>query len=126
MAVDAATQTLIDQAACTDCQIPQGFVWYAVLAALIDVNNGVAVPTDSATLMAQASCLEGCIPAGYLPYVILQAVRGVSSLPTGNAGAGSPEGVVTGAPGSTYYNTSDQSFWVKGSGTGNTGWQQVV
>lgn len=40
-------------------------------------------------------------------------------------GAGSPEGVVTAPPGSTYRNTSGgavTSFYVKESGTGNTGW----
>lgn len=40
-------------------------------------------------------------------------------------GAGSPQGVVTAAPGSLYTNTTGGStvtLWVKESGTGNTGW----
>lgn len=41
------------------------------------------------------------------------------------AGVGSPEGVVTASPGSTYRNYSGgagTTFWVKESGSGNTGW----
>lgn len=38
------------------------------------------------------------------------------------AGSGSPEGVVTGSPGKTYFDTVGESLWVKQSGTGNTGW----
>lgn len=44
----------------------------------------------------------------------------------GEAGAGSPEGVVTANPGTTYVDTSDESFWVKLTGTGNTGWIQLI
>lgn len=45
---------------------------------------------------------------------------------TPTSGVGSPEGVVTGDVGRTYLRTSDNSFWVKTSGTGNTGWTQKV
>jgi hypothetical protein len=41
------------------------------------------------------------------------------------AGAGTPEGAVTANPGSTYMRTNGgagTSFYVKESGTGNTGW----
>lgn len=44
----------------------------------------------------------------------------------GESGTGSPEGVVTASPGTTYYDTASGSFWVKGSGTGNTGWVPLV
>jgi hypothetical protein len=40
-------------------------------------------------------------------------------------GAGTPEGVVTAAPGSLYQRTNggaNTSLYVKESGTGNTGW----
>jgi len=42
-----------------------------------------------------------------------------------SSGAGSPEGVVTAPPGSLYSNTSGgilTTFYVKQTGTGNTGW----
>ena len=41
----------------------------------------------------------------------------------GLAGAGSPEGVVTASPGRTYWDTTNKAFYVKDTGTGNTGWQ---
>lgn len=40
-------------------------------------------------------------------------------------GAVDPEGVVTASPGRNYYNTVGQTFWIKASGTGNTGWDAV-
>lgn len=45
---------------------------------------------------------------------------------SGQSGAGSPEGVVTAEPGTTYFNTTDSSFWAKGTGSGNTGWVQLI
>lgn len=44
---------------------------------------------------------------------------------TRRTGVGSPEGVVTAPPGSDYLNSlggAGQTYWVKESGTGNTGW----
>lgn len=38
-------------------------------------------------------------------------------------GSGSPEGVVTASPGSTYQDFSGGDIYVKDSGTGNTGWR---
>lgn len=44
----------------------------------------------------------------------------------GETGVVDPEGVVTASPGTTYYNSANQTFWVKASGVGNTGWVQIV
>lgn len=44
----------------------------------------------------------------------------------GETGSGSPEGVVTANPGVTYWDSMNEVFWVKNSGTGNTGWYQLV
>lgn len=42
-------------------------------------------------------------------------------------GAGSPEGSQSGSRGDTYYDTTNDTFWVKKSGdTTTTGWIQVV
>lgn len=42
-------------------------------------------------------------------------------------GTGSPEGAVASAEGSTYYNRTDGSFWVKTGGVAtNTGWSQIL
>lgn len=39
------------------------------------------------------------------------------------SGAGSPEGVQSGSPNETYWDTTDQRIWVKQTGTAtNTGW----
>ena len=40
--------------------------------------------------------------------------------------AGSPEGSVVAGPGVTFLNSTDQSFWVKATGVGNTGWIQLI
>lgn len=37
-----------------------------------------------------------------------------------------PEGVVSGNPGQTYFNTANSTFWEKATGTGNTGWVQLI
>jgi hypothetical protein len=41
---------------------------------------------------------------------------------SGIVGVVDPEGVVTATPGTTYLNTALETFWVKHSGNGNTGW----
>lgn len=41
-------------------------------------------------------------------------------------GTASPEGAVTALPGATYVNTATGNFWVKASGTGNTGWKAQI
>lgn len=42
------------------------------------------------------------------------------------AGNGSPEGIVSAIPGMTYVDALNGGFYVKITGTGNTGWQQFV
>lgn len=43
------------------------------------------------------------------------------------AGAGSPEGVVIGSPGKWYFNTTDDSAWVKRTGEATTtGWYKIL
>jgi hypothetical protein len=44
----------------------------------------------------------------------------------GLSGAGSPEGVETANPGTTYWNTSDRSLWIKDTETGDTGWIKLL
>lgn len=75
MATAAEAQELVTAAECEFCTIPQGLIWYVILAALIDKGNGAEVPTDTQELIAEARCLECVIPSGLLPYTILEAVR---------------------------------------------------
>ena len=44
----------------------------------------------------------------------------------GIVGVGSPEGIVTATPGTSYFDTSTNSFWYKRTGSGNTGWFQEI
>lgn len=41
------------------------------------------------------------------------------------SGTASPEGVITGSPGKTFWNTTTKKLYVKDTGTGNTGWVAV-
>lgn len=41
-------------------------------------------------------------------------------------GSGSPEGVVTAAVGGLYVDLTSHAFWIKETGSGNTGWAQYV
>lgn len=54
------------------------------------------------------------------------AVGGGSTGGGGLVGSGSPEGVQTAAAGTTYYDTVGFGYWVKGSGSGNTGWVELI
>lgn len=77
---------------------------------------------------------SGTVPLRTNPIRVIE-VKILNALNDG-AGSGSdgeglvgivdPEGSATSDPGVTYYNTANATFWVKGSGTGNTGWVQVV
>lgn len=128
MATRAEAQALIDGSTCDQCYLPGGLAWYGVLAALIDIGNGVTVPTAQ-ELATESGCLECVIPPGLLPYAILAALRdsGIGGGGGGLSGVGSPEGAVLGSPGTTYYEPATGQFWVKGTGTGTTtGWVLLV
>lgn len=64
--------------------------------------------------------------------MILQRILGALVDGAGGSGTGglqgvvNPEGSVTADPGTTYWNSANQTFWAKSSGTGNVGWTQVV
>lgn len=45
---------------------------------------------------------------------------------TGSVGTSDPEGSVTANTGSIYYNSNNATLWVKQSGSGNTGWVQLI
>lgn len=53
-------------------------------------------------------------------------VAGGTSNAGSYAGSGSPEGVVTAAVGSSYWDVTGQVYYIKNSGTGNTGWENLV
>ena len=49
-----------------------------------------------------------------------------SQAPPATVAAGSPEGVVTAPVGEMYVNSTTNDFWYKKTGTGNTGWVQLI
>ena len=59
---------------------------------------------------------------------ILNAINGggASGGQGGLTGTGSPEGVLSANPGALYYATDTGAFYVKGSGTGSTGWVALI
>lgn len=93
-------QVLISESNCTSCKIPPGLIWYAILAALLDVANGNPVPADPQVLINEASCASCLIPQGLLPYTILEAIKGMSGLVVSGGqqiykGTGDPNGVTS-------------------------------
>ena len=91
-------------------------VWCAILE---DVNS-----------LVENFNLSNCLQS-----IEVVTINGVSTLPGSTvaqvevptpAGIGSPEGVVVATPGTTYLDTAAEAFWVKLSGTGNTGWQEFI
>lgn len=44
----------------------------------------------------------------------------------GLVGHGSPEGVVTAAPGTPYLDLDTNNYWYKATGAGNTGWVELI
>lgn len=70
------------------------------------------------------------VDPGTLDVIIAQLtcdlITAVSAGGGGLVGTGSPEGVVTANPGQTYLDTTGDTFWVKKTGTGNTGWLNLI
>lgn len=67
------------------------------------------------------------VPASGGPYTIDQ----LTSIPApatsyAPAGSGSPEGVIPATPGLPYTDVTNGAFYIKFTGTGNTGWQLIV
>lgn len=82
------------------------------------------------SLLDDASCFE-CLPPGLWAVLELQLLceilaAGGGSGTSGLVGIVDPEGSETAEPGATYFNTANATFWVKGSGSGNTGWVQLL
>ena len=95
------------------CCIPQGDLWYGVLAALTAVGNGDPMPTAQ-ELMDDIACLKCSIQSGDVPLLIIGAVSSIT------AGGGGTGGVTCGAADpvaapanacTLYYRTDNGSLW---------------
>lgn len=87
-------------------------------------------PTVINQLLSDGRCIQ-CLSPQQQQLIIAQLLCNISSsgLGGGSIGVGSPEGVVTASPGATYYDKTDPNapdMWVKVTGTGNTGWVQLI
>ena len=56
------------------------------------------------------------------PATFAEAINLALLIPSNGPVTGSPEGVVTALPASTRWDESTGIFWLKRTGTGNTGW----
>ena len=99
--------------------------------------NGTTMSCDATTLINAAKCYMGIPPPVRDAVEIsllcqwVNAVAGGGTVPSGSTGGvfsgiGSPEGVVTAPVGSVYLQSDGGSFWAKESGTGNTGWVELI
>lgn len=127
MATDA--QSLMDQGKCFACL---GVSQFRImkLALLAQIANAMSVDTN--TLLDQAKCYTclGISIADSLELALLAQVAsgggGGGGGGGGLVGVGSPQGVVTANPGTSYLDSSGDHFWFKKTGTGNTGWVELI
>lgn len=97
----------------------------ASIACLLAAQNDVAC--DPTTLMEQSKCLWVAMSERQLlasiAYSICNGGGGGGGLAF-STGTGSPEGVVSGSPGDTYWDTDGDFYYVKVTGSETTtGWQ---
>lgn len=85
------------------------------------------MPVDPQELANDSKCFCGLSERQLLQVIAYASANAAGGSGGGGlAGSGSPEGAQTANPGTTYLNTDDDSFWVKKTGTGNTGWIELI
>lgn len=129
----AAVQAIIDDSQCAVCT---GGTLFQTMEAglLLRILSNLGVTMTQAEIMAEATCFTclGMSLAQAVTLVLLNEISaeiaggGTGTGGAGVVGAGSPEGVVTAPPGTSYYDTVGLAFWYKTSGVGSVGWTQVV
>ena len=89
---------------------------------------GTGFTNDQTAIYAKAYRAELYTNTAHIPTVAADFTGlwqvNLSVLNTPASGIGSPEGVVSRAPGANYRDTATGNQWVKDTGTGNTGWVQ--
>lgn len=122
----STTNELLDSAKCIGSCIPQGMQLPVLINIFAEIANMSTTPGE---LMDSAKCYASCIPERMqLPVLIYLATQIATNLSNVCclSGTGSPEGVETANPGSTYLDASNGFFYVKQTGVGNTGWLALV
>jgi hypothetical protein len=104
---------MVENAVSAGIRIEQYNTLVKVIGNTLDGNGSDFVIFAGATYEAAYNTLANNVATGTGVFFQARAL----------GGAGSPEGVVTARVGSTYSRTDAAGFYVKTSGTGNTGWQ---
>lgn len=118
---------LVAASTCLECGLNEKQTWAAILYVLAIANGMSTTPSDLANL---SSCINCSLSEKQILAAILAVLDGGSG--GGGGGGGSvgvvdPNGAVTGSPGDLYFNSANQTFWVKASGTStDTGWIQLI
>ena len=101
-----------------------------MIALLCNKINGINLTCTADSLATAAQCYMGMSPIqqnAVIIYLLCQLNAAIPGSSGGNfSGTGSPEGVVTAPVSSTYLQIDTGSFWMKRTGTGNTGWIEIV
>lgn len=137
MAVDP--QTLLSEVACYSCMASDAgmmsLLKLGLLRQIVLAQNPMADVTAQG-LLTQAQCFS-CFGAGAGEMKLMELALLAQIATNGSAGGGggsnppsgivSPNGNVIGAPGATYFNKTDSTFWEQTSAvTANTGWIQLI
>lgn len=124
------SNALAQNAKCLSCGIPPGMQGPVLIWIFAQIAG---VSTDPNFLVAQAQCINCGIPPGMqmavLIWIASQFSGGGGGGTGGNPAPGvvNPNGNVSAAPGATYFNTANSTFWVQASAvTANTGWVQLI
>src|SRR5260221_209522 len=108
MAQACDAQSLVTAASCNICNFPPGTQMPVLIYLACQILNGGSVQAcDAQSLVTAAQCLVCNIPPGaqfaVLAYLLCQIANTGGG--SGLAGTGSPQGVVTASPGTTYLDT---------------------
>lgn len=110
-------------------------------AALVEISAGRESGQDIAAILMTGSDAQFSIPTGVNLRIIDGGAAAVLTILADGSGTvdafgvvrrsgtGSPEGVIDGAPGSTWSRINGspgETFYIKQSGTGNTGWAPIA
>ena len=121
----ATPAEIIAEAGCTVCSGATTMFQTLAISMLKQITG-----MTQAEVEAESPCwiCYGLSQAEAAMLVLLNNLSGGGS-GTGGAGSvgnGSPEGVVTAEPGTTYYDLVQPALWYKTSGSGNTGWTNTM
>jgi len=127
----ATTQELLDQAQCLVCANATDLFQTLEIGILRNILSELGAPMTQQEINTASNCFlcYGMSLAEANILVLLNAMSGAIAGGVGGGGevgASNPEGSVTAEPGTLYFNTANATFWVKASGSGDTGWQQLI